>query len=277
MALKLEGSVVNMLFPVTGVIVYKGSLDIVRSAVVEFPKPVSPPKRGVVEGFSNRSLYRFLSLVIPNADKILSLLTLSYGVNYPISGKTVKAHLNRVLMGLRRRFEGLQYFWFLEFQRRGAPHFHIGLSVPMADVGYSGKLWLASLWAAICTEFDCLYSSFYKRGDFSRGNCRVLNTVAAVKEQHLRRGVWEDVRTSDGAARYVAKYASKGRQKDVPRVYRNVGRFWGVSSGFTRGDSIRLSCNESQAREFLAYLGRDLSGFEVLPKVVVFSGVVPGL
>ena len=39
--------------------------------------------------------------------------------------KEVKKHLNAFLMWLRRR--GYVYFWCLEFQQRGAPHFHLFL------------------------------------------------------------------------------------------------------------------------------------------------------
>lgn len=48
--------------------------------------------------------------------------------------------------------------------------------------------------------------------------------------RHKRAGTnLERARSTDGAKHYAVKYAMKMRQKRVPKLYRNVGRFWGHS------------------------------------------------
>lgn len=51
----------------------------------------------------------------------------------------------------------------------------------------------------------------------------------AVIRVHRHKDTWQDIRSEDGAARYVTKYATKPYQKQVPDWYSDVGRFWGAS------------------------------------------------
>jgi hypothetical protein len=89
--------------------------------------------------------------------------------------------------------------WFLEFQKRGAPHFWLFLtgSVPKAE--------LSAAWYRI---------------------------VASGDERHLRAGTRIGfIRKPYALAAYAAKYAAKWEQKEVPADYRDVGRFWSRFGG----------------------------------------------
>ena len=102
------------------------------------------------------------------------------------------------------------YLWFMEFQRNGTPHYHLLTSIPKpTDDDTERKLWQA----------------YAKR---IAPDCK--QTQEHVLYVHLKRSdrqAWENLRSGDGAARYVTKYALKPHQKLVPDAYQDVGRFWG--------------------------------------------------
>jgi hypothetical protein len=126
------------------------------------------------------------------------------------------------------------------------------------------------MWASVAEKYDLPYSCLKPRqGRLQKGEGGY--TQEAVFRQHRRLRVWEDIHHRDGAWRYVITYVSKPYQKEIPENYRNVGRFWGVSSGVTLGDSMRFSCCESDARSFISALGRGMENFDVLPKIVFHS------
>ncbi len=87
----------------------------------------------------------------------------------------------------------------MEFQKRGALHFHIFLN------GEVAKEEVSAAWYRI---------------------------VGSGDERHLRAGTRvEALREHHAAAAYAAKYASKADQKDVPEEFTDVGRFWGTFGG----------------------------------------------
>jgi len=111
--------------------------------------------------------------------------------------------------------------------------------------------------------------------DFSSSS-PVLYTRDAVTRQHYREGVWENVQSQDGAIRYVLSYALKPHQKLVPESYRDCGRFWGLSRRVDYGGFTDFMASEAEVRELVEILGRNMDGFEVLPKIVFHSGALPG-
>jgi hypothetical protein len=255
---------VKMLYPVVGVEHYRGALVVIRSSNPENFRR-GQRRRGVVLMLSKRSLNRFLFLVKACPFRFQSLLTLTFGPNYPSDGKKAKGALNVALVAIRRRFPGVKYFWFLEFQERGAPHFHIGLTVKPS---FGDRIWLAHLWArAIEEEWRYTPIRSFPSSEEHYGFLET-DTRTAVFRQHRRVKVWENVRSENGAIRYVAKYVCKPHQKLVPRAYGNVGRFWGISR-FDRPDPIYVGgASEDEVRELAGVLGRDVRGFDFLPKVI---------
>jgi len=93
----------------------------------------------------------------------------------------------------------------MEFQKRGAPHFHVFLN------GRVNKEALRDFWYKIAHKGD------------------KYNGMAAIKVEKVRKP-W-------AAGCYAAKYAKKAEQKTVPPEYHDVGRFWGTFGG-VRADPV---------------------------------------
>lgn len=84
-------------------------------------------KRNIVTGFSARSRTRLFDLFHRLEIKRKPIfLTLTYGEDYP-DAKTAKSHLRALFERIRRKMDDIQVsaIWRMEFQERGAPHFHI--------------------------------------------------------------------------------------------------------------------------------------------------------
>lgn len=184
--------------PVIGVQLYRQDAVVLRRGI---SRDGVFPVRGEVSEFSLRSRRR-LAFVASNTDIMFtSMLTLTYPRQFPNDGKDVKRNLNAFLVALRRKTPEVSMLWFLEFQRRGAPHIHIMLRG--VRVWRPMQLWASETWYRIVDSGD-------------------LRHLAAGTQ--LAR-----VRKPNGARNYCVKYAYKMRQKVVPPDYRNVGRFWGHS------------------------------------------------
>ena len=205
---------------------------------------------------SAKSLNRLAYLASTTRIEFLSIMTLTYPSHYPNDGKTVKGDLNRFLTAFKREYGKLSYLWFLEFQVRGAPHFHILLSIKQP--GAQGRYKMGTLWAKAMQidkwETDGLG---LPSAEFIR------HQVVAV---HTHPKSWENVRKPNGARKYALKYATKPHQKQVPELYQNVGRFWGNSRDVPNDEVVFMSGSETQLREFLDRLGRNLDHLDVLPK-----------
>ncbi len=164
------------------------------------PDNLSPAKRQAITEFSPEARKRLAFVASNTAVDFLTMITLTYPAMYETSGKAVKSHLRLFLARLRRKQAEFSYLWVLEFQRRGAPHFHIWIDIPIPRDFYAT---ISEDWYQI---------------------------VGSDDPNHLAAGTrTEAVRTRDGAARYAVKYAAKMRQKIVPAEYRDVGRFFGYS------------------------------------------------
>lgn len=163
------------------------------------PRSIKPQKgRSKVDGLSEGSLKRLQFVASNTLVNFSHMVTLTYPAEFPTNGREVKKHLNTFLQRLRRR--NISYLWFLEWQRRGAPHFHVLIS-------HLGDLSTKSISEA-----------WYK-------------IVGSGDEKHLRAGTnLKRMTKSDGGKRYAVKYASKRYQKWVPEGFTNVGRLWGHSS-----------------------------------------------
>lgn len=157
-------------------------------------------KRENIDYFTYKSRAR-LAFVASNTDVLFhSMMTLTYPSDYPSNGKEVKRHFRNLMKRVNRRWPGVNYLWFLEFQARGAPHYHLLLSTKVVN---GDGWWLSDTWYEI---------------------------VGSGDEKHHHAGTrCENMRKAGAGARYAVKYAMKMTQKKVPHDYANVGRFWGHS------------------------------------------------
>jgi len=264
--LNLTPEQINSTFPVIGITAYPGGIVIRRQCLLNLAMVRHSHLRGEIALLSKRSLNRLALLVRSSGVKWTSVMTLTYGVNYPHDGRVSKKHLNAFFVAARREFGSFEYFWVLEFQLRGAVHFHIATTLPEPDI-FQREV-LAHIWSRISQEGDWPYAKFdpYDDSNWARD---LLYTRSACYSVHVHPKAWEKVRSDDGMGRYLAKYANKLKQKEVPTWYRNVGRFWGVSRGVTMPEGQDFYGNDAGAREVLGLRGRDVGAWRVLPKIVL--------
>lgn len=232
--------IINQVYPVSAVSLYGNALVVKRTAKGKVS--VKRPEVNKVSRLSRSSLNRLAFTITTTKQKFLSILTLTYE-KIPTNGREVKAQLNHFLTYLRRRFRhhNLEYVWFLEFQKRGAPHFHmlLNISVPIVSRETILRKWV----------------------DITGGSSKALRVT-------LHKRSWENIRLEDGAKRYAIKYALKPEQKIVPIEYSDVGRFWGTSRGVKSQPIVEeFPVNEVDVRRMIS---------EVRPNDChVFSKFVP--
>lgn len=136
-------------------------------------------------------------------------LTLTYPRDFTNDGIRIKRDLAAMRKRLRRM--GVRDdIWFLEFQNRGAPHFHLYLGqCPTGNLERGVKA---------CSEawYEIVGSGDPKHLKFTMGLCGGGNKPCL-----------EPMRNPHAASYYAVKYVVKANQKTVPPDYQNVGRFWG--------------------------------------------------
>lgn len=175
--------------------------------------------RGQVREFSLRSRLRLGDLArdLGEVYRPDIMLTLTYPGDWRTvctSGRKIKRHLGAIRKRIDRYLAtiGLHEWsalWFLEFQRRGAPHFHLiawGPRLREMDLRQFRR-WLARAWAEVVDHPD-----------------------VEQRRRHLRAGTGADWMRRPHFG-YAVKYASKVEQKRVPEGFGDVGRFWGLWNG----------------------------------------------
>ena len=215
--------------PVTSIEIYKRDVVVRRQGRLHPGNRGEAPERGVITMLSRKSRQR-LAFIANNTRVVFhTMVTLTYPREYPSDGKKVKAHLNTFLTWCRRRFDRPSYIWFLEFQRRGAPHIHLVFDWSLPQTIAEKK--------EAYQEIAQKWYSIVKSGD----------------KRHLAAGTrTERIRKPDGAARYCLKYAYKMRQKSVPESYRNIGRCWGGSRDVTPKRYRTVMIDELSVRAIIA-------------------------
>lgn len=224
-------------------------------------------KRGKIDMVSRRSLNKLALLVKSCGVTFESVMTLTFGQNYPMSGREAKRMLNSFLVQSKRGFGNYEYVWVLEFQERGAVHFHLALTLPPPTD--SERETFSEIWQRISTPMHWQYCPLPGHGQNEQKSIELWTDFACLSV-HNHPKAWEAVRKSDGVGRYFAKYANKLRQKKVPVWYSDVGRFWGASRGVKLPDAVEVYGTDSQVREFLEAKGRNVQNWQALPKIVLF-------
>lgn len=223
----------GQLAPISGVSIFRQDVVVWRGSRTAYP---GPHVRGDITEFSLRSRQRLAFVACNTPVDFNIMLTLTYPKEYPCNGATVKTHFRAFCQFVRRDSLCPNYLWFLEFQQRGAPHFHILLDayIPRTKAAMS----------------DLRF----------RVACAWYRIVASGDTKHLAAGTRvERIRKLDGAKRYACKYAFKMYQKQVPVGYRDVGRFWGCSRGVVPVASAQVQVCED---DVLAVL----DGWKYLPR-----------
>ena len=168
-------------------------------------------------------------LLMVNWDEIKSecirIGTLTYPKHYPKDGITIKRHLRNILKRMIRfgeKYGGIAVVWKLEFQERGAPHFHLLIVSQIPVALYTFRNWISTQWASVVNEWTVLES------DLSRED----------KSEQYRKNIkagtsLEEVKSKRGSLTYFSYYIGKGRknkeaQLKVPEGFEKIGRWWGI-------------------------------------------------
>jgi len=219
--------------PQTGEVIYKTEI-------------IDTPSKGRITGFSRRSRSRFNSRIamLKKSKEYLPLfVTLTYHNDFSFNFEDYKRDFSNFIKRLRRRYshveiengkEVIKYdfgmIWKLEFQKRGAPHFHMMLwGVPLSD-----RDDIVVMWHDIVApdDDDHLY--------FHLGLLR--------DSEHCV----QPVRSWNGVKSYCSKYLSK----EFENISGYIGRVWGLvgSLPFSKLLTFRINMNDAlKFREFVAY------------------------
>jgi len=165
-------------------------------------------------------------------------------LTYPGVWDPNPAKWTRDFVTLRKRWERKwgkwPVIWKREFQRRGAPHFHLLVLLPAKVNKWDFRAWIAEAWYEVVGSGDAGH--------------RLAGTQV------------DEARTWRGVAAYVSGYLAKTDQSECPVDPETgelvpVGRWWGIWNGellpielegmaLTREQAIRVR------RVLLRYLGR---------------------
>lgn len=165
-----------------------------------FPGVAAPIRatRGTVSGFSWRSRKRLLDWLhsINQRQTTRGLfVTLTYHLNYGDDWRVWKRHLDIFFKRCKRKYPKFAAVWKLEFQERGAPHFHL----LVFNVYRMEHDWVASAWNDIVDP----------------GNPEHLAAGTEVRR----------IRSFGGVIHYALKYIAK--VGGLPEGTQ-TGRIWGV-------------------------------------------------
>lgn len=189
--------------------VMEGGFRLVKAFEAKKKNQSGGSVRGKIKGFSKKSRNRMLRRLMKlKWDEIKSgkhsemvngvFVTLTYPSDYSQNWEVWKAHLRALRERIRREFGDLPGLWKLEFQERGAPHFHVLLYFPEGISISWIRPWFSRNW---------------------------FEVVGSGDPKHLKAGT--NVGRVHGKAgklmRYLSKYLAKAQAVERP-----TGRIWGV-------------------------------------------------
>jgi len=226
-----------------------------------------PRKRGNVVFMSHQSRInlRRAALRFP-WDELgrVALVTVTYQKRhgekgeFPMDGKVVKAHARTLWKRFERRY-GVRPrgIWIIEFQERGAPHYHIFMEIPEAEADEdpydSFRWWALNAWSDLLMDSGWGFDERAHSGNRSaRVNAMEMGTRVNVSP------AWYTAELAAAeVAQYLYRHAEKVGQKVVPDGFVNVGHFWGVL-GVPRGrNEYEVCC--AQAGKLISRVLRELA------------------
>lgn len=253
---KLTGDEMEFLYPIQSVTIHPGGhLTVNRASRF---KPQIGPNNGKekITNLSKKSLRRLNHIMQCTTTELNSMITLTYGEYYPPNGKIVKKDWGKIRQFILQYTD--DYIWFLEFQKRGAPHLHILLSID--EIAPYMRLSLLSTWvrSQIKSNWWQMVCPIDQR---DQQFCRLIKFNAHPT-------IWEMIRKPDGAKRYVAKYATKTHQKEVPARFSDVGRFWGASKSVSRVLGVTVDTSAWELHKLLEKFDHSAARQDIPPKFI---------
>lgn len=212
-------------------------------------------KKEKIKKMTKRSLIKLMFTMQCTQVEFGSMLTLTYPKIFPNNGEIVKTDINTICQKMRRK--GWSYVWFLEFQKRGAPHVHFLLSPDCIT-------------PQMRAEFGIYWTERIAMSEWYTGQCLTDDYLAEVIKMlkfNCNPETFQLLRGDDGAKRYATKYAAKEKQKKVPSTYKNVGRFWGASAD-VKPDGIEFDVTEDEVEMWLIENNHPACAWELVPRYI---------
>lgn len=183
-------------------------------------------KRAGITTFTKKSRGRLCSLVakIKRHSRPV-FVTLTYPENYPSDYKKYKRDLSNFSKRLKYAFPGVSVLWKLEFQDRGAPHYHMfvfGASLSRLQA------FIPLAWYQVVKSGDEKHLRWH-RGELGNGNEHCV----------------QEIRSWNGVKSYTAKYFTKG-----VNVVSETGRFWGYWGDLPLSTILEFSFTMEEALRF---------------------------
>jgi len=251
--------VISIRFPVTGMLVYRGDVAVIKRGESSMAS-ITRGDRKKITMLSKKARTRLAFIALATPIEFHSMMTLTYGPTVPLDGEIVKHNLWTFLRQLRIKYD-CDYLWVIEFQRRGAPHFHLITTVQ--NISQIDRVWMAATWLQCLGYGDLPFRDNGLDDD-------EIEEGQKIWRVHTHKSAWENIREKDGGVHYMVKYATKTYQKTVPTAYQNVGRFWGCSYNVSRdiAPMHEFTADETTIRDTLESIGNGAWDSAILPKVV---------
>lgn len=205
------------------VLMYKGYTEI-KGPVEKKPLNLSRGDRSKISGFSSRSRNKLLKTLFSLSRYPTYFITLTYQF-YPADSKEWKRHLDNFRRRLIEKFPKAWFFWKLEPQKSGAPHYHL-----VGEIGdkihiQSLRRLVSWLWFDVC---------------------------GTGSEKHLKAGT--QVKIINNSFRqvqaYVSKYISKVDSTEYSE-WAHPGRFWGIFGRENMPESTVIAITMDKAEFFV--------------------------
>lgn len=188
------------------VVVYSHSIRLVALLPASEPPAVRYGQKRKITHFtdkSRRNLSKILARVRWNNYSDVMFLTLTYHNEYPTSPHAAKIDLANFLKSLLYHFPHIDYLWKLEYQERGAPHFHIIVFFRHESISINPHMFQEEIIPLWLQQQGC-----------GCNDCK-LHSVRVDRVRSYRK-----------CSYYVQKYISK---ESYDPGLEHTGRFWGKS------------------------------------------------
>lgn len=238
--------------------------------------------RGEIRGFSPSARRRLIDrlMMLPwrdwdhqtrhDVDAQVVLLTLTYPAEYPEDAETVHRHLANFHRALEHVQHGHYWaIWRMEFQKRGAPHFHILLGFDRRISVTRFELWAKATWSRVVGSGDPLHERHgadvvpvtTSKGARAGLMCYLVKYLGKVCEtQNLTGRIWGAWGQPPDTVRVAATFETREAYVEFLRRVRK----WGKRSKYLRRihgvSGLRMYC---YGPGVLMQLARQLPGADV--------------
>lgn len=182
----------------------------------------TPPQReeGDIKTFSRKSRMRMMKKILAiryDPDRRPIFITLTYHLETQKTARAYKLDIARFVRWLNRYDDRCRWIWKVEFQKRGAVHFHL---IYFPNITFTRP------------RLEAFRRDVSEAWHEHSGETTEAHRKAGTNVQY--------VKSDRGIITYVAKYVTKDEGTPPPV---QIGRFWAASSNFKPEIICDFECN----------------------------------